>query len=105
MLPWATDSSFFRQYLQPYSNWVYENQAASILIAIALPLLWVAFRAALQNRRRRRLLEEEELHSATPSRLPQETIDRNRREEARYRKSQQASKSTARRGGSGPRFK
>ena len=105
MLPWATDSDILGTFLHPYSNWVYENQPLALVIAIVVPLLLFSLRSAIQTRRRLRNLEDEAERARAPQRLPNETVERNRREEARYRKAHQSKQPTSRRGGPGPRFK
>lgn len=104
MLPWANDGIGFREWIRPFSEWVDANQMLALALALLVPLVLFLLKSALHARQRSRELEADQERSKQPQRLPNETLERNRREEARYRKSHQQNQPASKRG-SGPRFK
>jgi hypothetical protein len=76
--------------LRDLSDWALENKPLAIAIAIVVPMFLFAISSKIRERRYRALLEEERISAKTQSRLPPETLERNRKEEARYRKESKA---------------
>lgn len=106
MLPWSEGANWWRRYAGSLTDWAEANPELALAIAVLVPLVWFLVRTALERRRRARFFEAEARQNRSGSRLPQETIERNQREERRYRKEMQArSKDSKPRGGGGPRFK
>lgn len=104
MPPWLQGQTSIGRYLEEISLWIQSNQVTAILLAIAAPLAFLSVRAAINRRRRVRVLEDERTLTLANSRLPTETLERNRKEEARYRRESRGEKPKAK-GPSGPRFK
>ncbi len=108
MLPWYEDTlAKIRYFFADLSEWIEWNREASLAIAVLVPVILFLV-ATLRNRiMRRAQLESEAEQMSTQSRLPPETLERNRKEEVRYRKEtrEQGKKTNVKPRSSGPRFK
>lgn len=106
MLPWSEGANSWRIYLGWFTDWVEANPELALALAVLVPLVWFLLRSVIERRRRARYLQAEVEAQRSGYRLPPETLERNQREERRYRKESQAkSKESKSRGGSGPRYK
>lgn len=96
-----------RQLIYDLHAWIEVNQMAAVALAIAVPVLLFSLRSIYVARLRADQLEYETKHSLANSRLPPETLERNKREETRYRREAREKQKTnpVKARSSGPRFK